>query len=136
MPILFSSTNGQSPPVDLRVALLTGQAPDRGLYFPENFPRLTTEEISAFAELPYSEVAFRVLSRYTQGMIPDEVMARMCREAYDFEIPLEPVAGMENVHCLRLDCGPTGSFKDFAAQMMARMQAWHGAAPEAEPKKQ
>jgi threonine synthase len=61
------------------------------------------------------------LSKFTQGVIPDDTLARMCREAYDFEIPLEPVEGMDRVHCLRLDCGPTASFKDFAAQMMARM---------------
>ncbi len=35
--ILFHSTNGQSPAVNLREALLQGQAPDRGLYFPKNF---------------------------------------------------------------------------------------------------
>jgi threonine synthase len=119
--ILFRSTNSQAPPVNLRDALLIGQAPDRGLYLPETFPRFTRDEIAAFTELPYHEIAFRVLSRYTEGVIEPNRLAAMCREAYDFEIPLEPVAGMDRVHCLRLDCGPTASFKDFAAQMMARM---------------
>src|SRR5262249_27408124 len=119
--VLFRSTNGQSPPVNLREAMLTGQAPDRGLYFPQQFPKLTTAEIAAFADLPYSEVAFRVLSKFTDGIIAADALAKMCREPYDFEIPLEPVEGMPRVHCLRLDCGPTASFKDFAAQMMARM---------------
>jgi threonine synthase len=119
--ILFRSTNSQAPPVNLRDALLIGQAPDRGLYLPERFPRFTRDEIAAFTELPYHEIAFRVLSRYTEGVIEPKRLAAMCREAYDFEIPLEPVAGMDRVHCLRLDCGPTASFKDFAAQMMARM---------------
>ncbi len=119
--VLFRSTNGQSPSVNLRDALLIGQAPDRGLYFPEVFPRLTPDEIAAFAGVPYHEIAFRVLSRYTEGVIAPKSLAAMCREAYEFEMPLEPVEGMERVHCLRLDCGPTASFKDFAAQMMARM---------------
>ena len=121
MSVLFRSTNGQSPPVNLREALLTGQAPDRGLYFPEQFPRFTTDDIAALTNLPYSEVAFRVLSRFTEGVIAPDLLSKMCQEAYDFEIPLEPVDGMDRVHCLRLDCGPTASFKDFAAQMMARM---------------
>lgn len=120
-PILFRSTNGNSAPVNLRDALLIGQAPDRGLYLPESFPRFTTGEITAFTRLPYHEIAFQVLSRYTDGVIPPGTLAQMCREAYDFEIPLEPVDGMERVFCLRLDCGPTASFKDFAARMMARM---------------
>src|ERR1051325_4356283 len=119
--LLFHSTNRQAPAVNLRDALLIGQAPDRGLYFPETFPRFTVDEIAAFGSLPYSEVALRVLSRFTDGVIDAPTLAKMCRAAYDFEVPLEPVEGMERVHCLRLDCGPTASFKDFAAQMMARL---------------
>ncbi|MCL4789829.1 MAG: threonine synthase, partial [Verrucomicrobia bacterium] len=55
--LLFQSTNGQSPPVNLREALIAGLAPDRGLYFPERFPRLAPEEIAAFGRLPYHEIA-------------------------------------------------------------------------------
>ena len=119
MPLLFHSTNGQSPVVNLREAMLAGQAPDRGLYFPKTFPRLTPEEIAAFAKLPYHEIAFRVLSKYTDGVIPAADLAAMCRAAYNFELPLEKI--YDRVHLLRLDQGPTASFKDFAAQMMARM---------------
>jgi threonine synthase len=117
--LLFRSTNGQSPPVNLREALLRGLAPDRGLYFPEKFPRLPADEIAAFPALPYHEIAFRILTKYTQGIVPDDVLATMCREAYDFEIPLEKI--YDRVHLMRLDQGPTASFKDFAAQMMARL---------------
>ena len=117
--ILFSSTNRQSPAVDLREALLAGQAPDRGLYFPEKFPRLTPAEIAEFAKLPYHEIAFRVLAKYTRDIIPDDALDAMCREAYNFSIPLEKI--YDRVHLMRLDQGPTASFKDFAAQMMARL---------------
>src|SRR5271170_3574473 len=119
MPLLFSSTNGQSPAVSLREAMLAGQAPDRGLYFPEKFPQLTSDEISAFAKLPYHEIAFRVLSKYTDGIIPANVLAAICRDAYNFKIPLEKV--YDRVVVMRLDQGPTASFKDLAALMMARL---------------
>src|SRR5258706_1889222 len=119
MPLLFQSTNGQSPAVNLREALLRGQAPDRGLYFPEKFPQLAPDEIATFAQLPYHEIAFRVLSKYTDGIIPADVLAAICRDAYNFEIPLEKV--YDRVVVMRLDQGPTASFKDFAAQMMARL---------------
>ena len=118
-PILFFSTNGKSPPVNLRDALLTGQAPDRGLYLPETFPRFTNAEVAAFAKLPYHEIAFRVLSRYIDGALETDALAAMCRDAYDFDVPLEKVH--DRVHVMRLDRGPTASFKDFAAQMMARI---------------
>jgi threonine synthase len=117
--LLFRSTNGQSPAVDFRTALLAGQAPDRGLYLPERFPRLTADEIEGFAHLSYHEIAFRVLSKYTEGIIPEADLAAMCREAYNFSIPLEKI--YDRVFLMRLDQGPTASFKDFAAQMMARL---------------
>ena len=96
-----------------------GQAPDRGLYLPEKFPQLAPDEIAAFAQLPYPEIAFRVLSKFTDGIIPDDELAAMCRDAYNFPIPLEKIH--DRVFLMRLDQGPTASFKDFAAQMMARM---------------
>ena len=116
--ILFESTNGQSPAVDLRAALLKGQAPDRGLYLPRSFPRLEAEEIGGFARLPYAEIAFRVLTPYCQGILSSETLRGLCADAYDFEVPLDRV--LERVHVMRLDRGPTASFKDFAARMMAR----------------
>jgi threonine synthase len=119
MPLLFQSTNNRSPAVNLREAFLRGQAPDRGLYFPEKFPQLAPEEIAEFARLPYHEIAFRVLSKFTDGIIPSDVLAAICRDAYNFDIPLEKV--YDRVVVMRLDQGPTASFKDFAARMMARL---------------
>ena len=119
VPILFHSTNRQSPAVSLREALLQGQAPDRGLYFPETFPRITRAEIAAFAGLPYAEVAARVLAKFTGDILPDADLTAMCREAYQFSVPLEKIR--DRVFLMRLDQGPTASVKDFAAQMMARL---------------
>ncbi|MGH8023365.1 MAG: threonine synthase [Limisphaerales bacterium] len=119
MPFLFHSTNGQAPAVDLQGAFHAGLAPDRGLYIPERFPALAPDEIAAFPSLPYAEIAFRVLSKFTAGVIAPDDLAAMCREAYPFRVPLEKV--YDQVFVLRLDQGPTASFKDFAAQMMARM---------------
>jgi threonine synthase len=119
MSLLYNSTNGQAPAVDLREALLQGLAPDRGLYIPQKFPILTPQEIATFADLPYHEIAFRILSKYTDGVIPSDALAAMCSDAYKFPVPLEKV--YDRVFVMRLDQGPTASFKDFAAQMMARM---------------
>ncbi|MBU6410966.1 MAG: threonine synthase, partial [Verrucomicrobia bacterium] len=49
----------------------------------------------------------------------DADLAAICRDAYTFNIPLEKV--YDRVHVMRLDQGPTASFKDFAARMMARL---------------
>ncbi len=119
MSLLFRSTNGQSPSVNLREAFLLGLAPDRGLYLPESFPKLSADEIAGFARLSYPEIAIRVLSKYTGGIISDDDLAAICRAAYNFPVPLEKVYG--RVRVMRLDQGPTASFKDFAAQFMARL---------------
>lgn len=121
-PLLYHSTNGRAPAVDLREALLQGQAPDRGLYLPERFPRLAPEEIAAFARMPYAEIAFEVLRRFTAGIVDDATLRALCADAYNYDVPLEPVAGFKGrAHVMRLDRGPTASFKDFAARMMARL---------------
>lgn len=117
--ISFHSTNGQSPAVNLREALIAGQAPDRGLYFPKRFPRFTFNDLSAFSRLPYHEIAFRVLSKFTEDIISPTELEKFCQDAYNFPVPLEVVNF--RTFLMRLDQGPTASFKDFAAQMMARM---------------
>ena len=112
----FHSTNGKSPPVNLREALLRGQAPDRGLYLPESFPRLTVSEVTGKS---YPDIAFEVLRRFTAGILDDDTLHAACHDAYNFEVPVEHVH--DRVHVLRLDRGPTASFKDFAARIMARL---------------
>ncbi len=120
-PVSFRSTNGQAPPVHLRAALLAGQAPDRGLYLPVEFPRLAPADLAALPTRPYPEIAARVLAPYTEGILPRADLEALCADAYNFDVPLEPVAGRERVFVLRLDRGPTASFKDFAARFMARL---------------
>jgi threonine synthase len=115
----FYSTNREAPLINLREALLRGQAPDRGLYLPDWFPQVTTDEIAAFASKSYPEIAFEVLRKFTDGIVEDATLRALCADAYNFEVPLENVFG--RVHVLRLDRGPTASFKDFAARMMARL---------------
>jgi threonine synthase len=115
---MFYSTNRRSPAVSLKDALLTGQAPDKGLYLPENIPQIPLDEILSFKDKPYYEIAYHVLRRYTAGVIPDDKLKSICKECYDYEVPLEKV--FDNNYVMRLDRGPTASFKDFAARMMAR----------------
>ena len=100
---------------------MIGQAPDIGLYLPREFPKFTPAELAGFAALPYHEIAFRVLSKYSEDVIAGDELTKLCHDAYDYDVPLEPVRGMDRVSILRLDRGPTASFKDFAARMMARL---------------
>lgn len=120
--IKYYSTNGSVGPVTLKEALFAGQASDLGLFMPNRFPQISREEIAAFADCSYAEVSYNVLSRYTMGVLDNSKLFELCRDAYDFEVPLERIYGRRYI--MRLDRGPTASFKDFAARMMARLMSF------------
>jgi len=124
MPVLkYYSTNRKSPSISFREALLQGQAPDKGLYLPEIIPQLDADEIKSFINKPYHEIAFDITGKYLKGEIPAEELRRIVKEAYNFAVPLEPV--YERKYIMRLDQGPTASFKDFAARMMGRLMHYY-----------
>jgi threonine synthase len=117
--LFYASTNRQTPQVKLAEALLQGQAPDMGLYLPVAIPSFAPGELIALQGKSYPEVALAVLRKFAMGVFSTEELEAMCRRAYDFEVPIEPVDSTRYV--LRLDRGPTASFKDFAGRMMGQM---------------
>lgn len=117
----FYSTNHKAPDVDLRAALLTGQAPDKGLYMPHVIPKLTREELDSMRSMSYPEIATVILCKYTQGIFTDAQVKQMCERIYTYDVPLENV--YQRSYVVRLDRGPTASFKDFAAGMMGQMMS-------------
>ena len=117
--LFFHSTNGQAPRVNLKGALMNGQAPDRGLYMPDQFPQFTPAQLASFKTRTYPEIAFEVLRSYAGGVVEEGRLLSLCQDAYNYDVPLERVH--DRVHMMRLDRGPTASFKDFAARMMARL---------------
>ncbi|TSA29480.1 MAG: threonine synthase [Bacteroidetes bacterium] len=122
-PVLFYSTNLQATPVSFSQALLKGQAPDRGLYMPMTIPVFPLEEIYGFSRKPYYEIAFAVARRFLEDEISDQELMAIMRDAYDYDVPLERV--YDRKYILRLDQGPTASFKDFAARMMGRLMQYY-----------
>ncbi|MBW2458049.1 MAG: threonine synthase, partial [Deltaproteobacteria bacterium] len=116
--MLFRSTNGTVTGYTLGQALLTGQAPDLGLFMPERIPTFDRADLVKLVDKSYPEIAFEVLRRYTGGQFDDDVLRDLCDDAYTYDVPLERVR--DRRHVLRLDMGPTASFKDFAARMMGR----------------
>jgi len=122
-PIRYYSTNLKTTAVPFSNALLKGLAPDKGLFMPEIIPTISAEEIQHFSEMPYHEIAFEIAGKYLKGQIPDKDLKWITKDAYDYEVPLEKA--YENKHIMRLDQGPTASFKDFAARMMGRWMQYY-----------
>jgi threonine synthase len=118
-PISFYSTNRLSPSLPFDLALLKGQAPDRGLYMPEKIPVVKPELIRAMREMAYYEIAEVVIGSFLSGVIEPTTLRALIRDAYNYDVPLEHVYDRKFV--MRLDQGPTASFKDFAGRMMGRL---------------
>ncbi len=117
--IKFFSTNGHSERVDFRQALLMGQAPDKGLFMPEQIPKVPASIIDEFPKMSYPQIAYEIIKPYLGDLIEDSALRNMLQDAYNYDIPLEKV--YDGKYVLRLDQGPTCSFKDFAARLMGRM---------------
>lgn len=117
--IMFFSTNGAPDRINFRDALLRGQAPDKGLYMPERTPVLDHDEMLSFAELSYPEIAYHILYPFIGDLVPEERLKAILADAYSYEVPIEHV--FDGKYIIRLDRGPTCSFKDFAARLMARL---------------
>ena len=107
--------------VTFREALLQGQAPDEGLFMPDAIPLLNLSDIAALRDKPYAETAKFVARAFLRDDVSSSVLSHIVEDAYNFPVPLEHVA--QRKYILRLDQGPTASFKDFAARMMARLMS-------------
>lgn len=114
----FHSTNRRSSRVSFRDALLRGLAPDGGLYMPDVIPEKDPKKVRTQSDLGYEHLAAHILESFITDISSND-LHRICMDAYDFEVPLEQAG--ESTRILRLDRGPTASFKDFAARMMARL---------------
>lgn len=119
--LLYFSTNHKAKEVTFSEALIKGLAPDKGLFMPKEIPTFSQQEIDSFSTKEYHEIAFAVFKKFFRNDIPDNDLQAMCKSAYDFEVPLENV--YERKYIMRLDQGPTASFKDFAGRMMGRLMS-------------
>ncbi len=120
--IKYYSTNLKAPKVTFGEALLRGLAPDGGLYLPDSLPVISQKEIWSFTPKRYHEIAFEVLHKIIGNEVDKEQLSALCADAYNFEVPIEKVYGRKYI--MRLDHGPTASFKDFAARMMSRLMQY------------
>jgi len=114
----YYSLGKQSPDVDFKTAAMTGQAPDKGLYFPSNIPSFTTDQIQKFKTLDKASLAFEVMRPYVGGTIDDAALQQICSETINFEFPLVSIT--DRISTLELFHGPTLAFKDVGARFMSR----------------
>ena len=116
--MLYYSLNNPSTRVTFKEATIRGQAPDKGLYFPERIPLLPKELIDNIGQYSSEEIAFRVISPYVGDTLTEEELRRIVAGTINFDFPLVPVAPA--IQSLELFHGPTLAFKDVGARFMSR----------------
>lgn len=114
----YFSTNQNSPTVNFKEATIRGQAPDKGLYFPERIPALEDKIIRDIKQFSKEEIAFKVISPYIGEEIPKSDLERIVAETVSFDFPLVKLE--ERIYALELYHGPTLAFKDVGARFMSR----------------
>jgi threonine synthase len=120
----YLSTRGRAPVLGFSDAVLAGLASDGGLYLPETWPQVSRAEIAGFANRPYAEVAYAIISRFTGGEIAEPELRKIIEDAYaTFRHPsVTPLIELEPGHfVLELFHGPTLAFKDVAMQFLSRL---------------
>ena len=120
----YISTRGKSPEAGFEDVVLTGLAPDGGLYIPASLPHISADQLQAWKSLSYAELAFEVIRLFVDGEIPDNELRSMIDDSYAaFSHPdVAPLKYLyDNQWVLELYCGPTLAFKDFALQLLGRL---------------
>lgn len=120
----YISTRGDATPLSFEEVVLTGLAPDGGLYVPETLPTFSQEEIASWAGLSYQDLALKVISPFVDGEIPDADLKKIIDDSYttfrhDAIAPM--VQTGHNEWILELFQGPTLAFKDFALQFLGNL---------------
>lgn len=114
----YYSLNQQSPAVSFREATILGQAPDKGLYFPEEIPRLPKGFIESLDQRSNEEIALEVIRPYIGNELSESQLSNIVAETVNFPVPLKHVA--HHIYSLELFHGPTLAFKDIGARFMSR----------------
>ncbi|MBC6903868.1 threonine synthase [Saccharophagus sp. K07] len=120
----YISTRGAALALGFEDVVLTGLATDGGLYVPETLPEFSHAEIASWAGLGYRDLAFKVISPFVAGAIPDADLKRIIDSSYDtfrHQAIAPLVQTGHNEWVLELFQGPTLAFKDFALQFLGNL---------------
>ncbi len=114
----YYSLNHQSPHASFEEATVKGQAPDKGLYFPQYIPSLSVDFIKNIKQYTKEEIGIEVMKPYVKDSLPADKLEAIITETVNFPFPLVNIN--ERISSLELFHGPTLAFKDVGARFMSR----------------
>ncbi|MBN9349626.1 MAG: threonine synthase [Chitinophagaceae bacterium] len=115
----YLSLNNPSFKVNFRDAVLMGQAPEKGLFFPEQIPVVPEFILKNLNTFSKEEIAFQITQPFVGDIIDSNSLKEIVKETVNFDFPLIPIN--ESVYALELFHGPTGAFKDVGARFLSRV---------------
>lgn len=115
----YYSTNGSTPKVSLKTAVIKGLAADKGLYMPERIPVLPKAFFNNIGDMSLQDISFIVANMLFGDDIEDATLKDIVYDTLNFDIPLKYIT--DNKYSLELFHGPTLAFKDVGARFMARI---------------
>lgn len=110
-------------------ALLASLAPDGGLWMPDTIPHFKPDETARMGAMSFADCAAELAKHFTDDRFSSESLKTLCRDAYDYDVPMVTLSGEKldpalapdgEDFILELFHGPTLAFKDFAARFMGR----------------
>lgn len=116
----YVSTRGLAPELAFDEVLLTGLAPDGGLYLPAMWPQVGATASAA----SYTATAFDVMYPFADGVIDADDFTRIIEESYATfasDQVVDLVGLGDDLWLLELFHGPTLAFKDVALQLVGRL---------------
>lgn len=123
----YISTRGYDKKYSAAEAIITGIAPDGGLFVPETIPQISKDEIEEMKNMQFYQLSARVLSKFLTDFTENELL-EYTAAAYSEEkwgenpIPLVQLnAYNDREYILELWHGPTCAFKDVALQLLPHL---------------
>lgn len=122
--MIYCSTRSPSIEADFRTAILSGLAPDGGLFVPRQVPRLDAATLARLEGASFLETALAVIGPFVGDSIDRQTLAALLHQAYapfthPSVAPLVDIAPRRWV--LELFHGPTLAFKDHALQTLGAL---------------
>lgn len=122
MDLYYKSTRDSNVKATASEAILTGLAPDGGLFVPESIPALDVP-LEKLKKMSYQETAYAVMKQFLTDFTEEE-LKRCIDKAYDEKFDTEeivPLVKMDNTYYLELFHGATIAFKDMALSILPHL---------------
>ncbi|PLW06277.1 hypothetical protein PCASD_25014 [Puccinia coronata f. sp. avenae] len=121
----YISTRGGQQSLSFEQAILSGLAPDGGLYIPKRIPELPKDWESSWSSLSFTELALEIYSLFipVEEISREELKELIQRSYSTFRHPdIAPLKKLTpNRYVVELWHGPTFAFKDVALQFLGNL---------------